>query len=241
MEKESHRTGGERVRDQIRLDILNGRWGPGTKLQPASLAVMYDTSTTVIREALTRLTGENMISVEPNRGFFVQQVTFHELADLTELRCRIEAFAVELAVERGDLVWESNVIASHHTLSRTPRRNESDPEHVSEAWAVAHRAFHAKLLEACGVPMVIDLSRQLSDFTEIYRRWAAPSTAATARDVEREHVEILNAVLERDAQQAAALLRAHYERTVQVLLESGIVRDDGAKKLSTSTDRKLPA
>ena len=51
---------------------------------------------------------------------------------------------------------------------------------------------------------------------------SAPSTAAVVRDVEGEHRGILEAALARDADRLAALLRAHYEATVQVVLNAGL-------------------
>jgi DNA-binding GntR family transcriptional regulator len=216
---------GRGAHEHIRKELVAGRWVPGEKLMPAVLAELYETSTTVIREALTRLAGEKLIVVKPNLGFFVPLLSTHELSDLTEVRCRTEAHAVELAVQRGDITWESELIAAHHQLSRTPRRGPNDPEHVAEAWSDVHRAFHSKLIEACGVPVLIDFSSYLSDSTDLYRRWAAPSRAAAVRNVEKEHAAILAAALDRDAARVAALLRKHYETTARVILESGLVRE----------------
>lgn len=213
------------LNELVRLDILAGAWMPGDRLQPTLLAERYGVSTTVIREALTRLAGEKLVEMEPNRGFFVQRLSLSALRDLTELRCRSEALAIELAIERGGLQWQSELIAAHFILSQTPRRGENDPKHVDEEWAVVHRAFHSKLVDGAGMSILTDLARQLSDSTELYRRWAAPSVAAEQRDVEAEHREILEAVLARDAELATRLLRTHYERTVDVVLHSGLTEE----------------
>jgi DNA-binding GntR family transcriptional regulator len=211
------------VHEHIRADVLDGRWTPGEKLQPITLSELYETSTTVIREALTRLAGERFVRVEPNRGFFVPRLSLDQLRDITEVRCRNEGLALELAITRGDLTWESELIAAHYQLSHTQRRGPDDPAHVAEAWSEAHRAFHTKLIEACNVPVLLNLARQLSDSTELYRRWAAPSPAAGSRNVEQEHREILEATVARDATAATKLLRKHYETTVDVVLRSGLV------------------
>jgi len=227
---------GKRIHDTIRREILNGAWRPGERLQPGDLADRYSTSTTVVREALTRLAGEGFVSLVPNRGFFVPTLSLESLRDLTEVRCRTEALAIELALERGDVAWESALIASHHTLSRTPRRNPDDPYHTSEEWADAHREFHNQLISACRVPVLTELSSKLADATELHRRWAAPSPPASTRDVEAEHTAILEAALARDAALAGALLREHYERTVQIVLESGLADGAHAKVDITGDD-----
>ena len=207
----------------IRRTILQGTWSPGERLQPTTLAVQFATSTTVIRESLTRLAGEGLVLIRPNRGFFVAELNLRELADITELRCVTEALASRLSVERGDLAWESELIAAHHTLTQTPRRRSDDPDQVNEEWSKAHREFHLKLLEASQCPPMVRLSSNLADSTELYRRWAAPSSAAGGRDVENEHKMLLEAALSRDAKTLAKLLRKHYEATVQVVIDAGLV------------------
>lgn len=206
------------VIDAIRADVLNGVWPPGSRVPPGELAERYATSTTVIREALTRLAGENFLVSEPNRGFFVPALTDGGLTDITDVRCLIEGRAIELAIERGGVQWEGELIAAHHLLARTPRRTEDDPAHTSPEWLTAHRAFHEKLIEACGVPSLCSFARQLTNATELFRRWSAPAADARARDVEKEHRDILDAVLARDAPTAVALLQAHFQRTSDIVL-----------------------
>ena len=82
------------VHERIRSDILAGQWAPDDKLAPAVLAERYQTSTTVVREALTRLAGEKLVQNIPNRGFSVPRLSLDELRDLTELRCVCEALGI---------------------------------------------------------------------------------------------------------------------------------------------------
>lgn len=213
-----HTSKRSQVIDAIRADVLDGVWPPGSRVSPGELADRYAISTTVIREALTRLAGENFLISEPNRGFFVPALTDGGLHDITDVRSLIEGRAIELAIERGGARWEGELVAAHHLLARTPRRTESDPSHTSPEWLAAHRAFHEKLIEACGVPSLCSFSRQLTNATELFRRWSAPDVNARARDVEKEHRDILEAVLARDATAAVALLRAHFERTSDIVL-----------------------
>lgn len=213
---------GPQAIEWIREEILRGEWGPGTRLQPAALAERLGASSTVVREALARLAGDGLVTSLPNRGFFVRELDIQELEDLTELRCVTEALAARLAVARGDVVWESEVMAVHHQLTRIPRRAAEDPSHVDPAWQKAHKAFHLKLLEACACQPMLKLASDLSDATELYRCWAAPHVEPGRRDVEKEHRDILAAALARDAEELTRLLRSHYEATVRVVLDSGI-------------------
>jgi DNA-binding GntR family transcriptional regulator len=59
-------------------------------------------SRTPVREAVRRLEAEGLVVVERNRGAHVRPLTEGDVADLYELRARLEAYAAELAAERAD-------------------------------------------------------------------------------------------------------------------------------------------
>lgn len=208
----------------IREAILDGAWTPGERLAPPHLAQRFSTSTTVIRESLTRLSGEGLVAAIPNRGFFVPELNLRQLRDQTELRCVTEQLAATLAIERGDLEWESALIAAHYKLSKAPRRQVENPEQFTAQWGKAHRDFHQLLLAPCACPPLLELSANLANSTLLYRRWAAASEAATHRNVEAEHEGLLQAALDRDAGDLGERLRAHYEATAQVILDAGLLK-----------------
>lgn len=216
------RNAGARITSDLREAILNGRWQPTTRLQPSVLSSDFGVSTTIIRETLTRLAGEGLVENRPNRGFFMRDLSLRELSDITELRCASEAIAVRLSITRGNLQWESELTALHHQLAKTPRRSANDPNHFTPEWSRVHREFHLKLIGACDCEPMITLASNLMSKTELYRQWAAPAPSASKRDVEREHLELLEAALARDVERTTELLIAHYYRTVDVVLESGL-------------------
>lgn len=214
---------GAAVHSLISRDIVNGRWLPGARLQPAELSAIYGTSTTVVREVLVRLGAERLTVSKPGKGFFVPTLTVNEIQDLTLVRIHNDSLALRLSIERGDLGWESDVLTKHHVLAKTDRRSEDDPLHIRDEWSIVHRAFHIALVAGSNVPLLIDLSRTLFDATELYRRWSAPSSAALKRNVPHEHELILEAALARDADRAVELLAEHYTHSLDVMLAAGFV------------------
>ncbi len=222
----------DQVRDQLRADILAGCWAPGEKLLLLKLSERYETSSTVTREALTRLTGERLVELKPNRGFFVPELSLSELGDFNELRCISEELGISLAIERGNLQWEAEIHAAHHVMERTPRHREGSQE-LNEDWMLAHAAFHAKLIEACQVPVLIDLASTLSDATSLYRRWSMPSQEAAERDIDGEHRAILEAVTSRDAKLSGKLLRKHYTTTMKYIVKSGLIDPEQQRAAAT--------
>ncbi len=83
------------------------------------IADRFSVSPSVLREAMTRLAQDGLLSASPQRGFSVPELTAGLLEDLTRARRIIEAAASRESIADGDLAWESLVLAAHHTLEKT--------------------------------------------------------------------------------------------------------------------------
>jgi DNA-binding GntR family transcriptional regulator len=220
VKRDGERSLSAEVYRRIRHEIFNGTLRPGERLQPGILSDSYDTSTTVVREALTLLAGERLVTSTSGKGFFVPEILYEELRDTVMIRIHLESLAVKLSIERGGVDWESGVLTAHHRLARTPRRTAEDPDHASEEWSKQHRAFHEKLISGCGSPILINLCGQLQSATELYRIWAGPSPLTANRDVEAEHQAIMQAALDGDTGLTVSLLADHYNKTADIILNS---------------------
>jgi DNA-binding GntR family transcriptional regulator len=220
------RTGGESlavdVYDQLRTDIFDRRFAPGQRLKPAELGERFGVSISVMREALGLLAAQNLVRIERNRGFHVITLSPDELADLTLARKINEGAALRMSVERGGVSWESEVLAAHHRMASEPIYRPDDPHSRNPAWAAAHIAFHDKLIDACGSPVLLDICRRLSDAAELYRAWSgawAEGRRPVKRDIATEHRRLMEAALAHDAGLAVQLFEAHVDRTATILMD----------------------
>ncbi|MEU6147491.1 GntR family transcriptional regulator [Streptomyces sp. NPDC047081] len=219
MQKNAPTTRGEAVFTAVRGDILAGRLTPGARMPFADLCARYGASTGVLREALSRLAEQGLVLVEPQQGYRVMPLSAEDLADLTAARVEIEGLVLRQAVIQGDLGWESQVIARHHALTRTPQVDATDPARFSDDWTRAHAQFHATVLEGCTNRRLRAIANGLRDSAELYRQWSRPLGHDEDRDIAGEHRALMQAVLARDADAAVAVLTAHIEHTSVVLLD----------------------
>jgi DNA-binding GntR family transcriptional regulator len=213
----AHTRGGH-VYEAIRAAILAGEFQPGQKLKPNELKVRYGVSLSVVREALSRLAEQRLVQSQPNQGFQVVPLSAKALRDLTDLRVMVECFALRRAIERGDVTWEAEIVAAHHTLTVTPPFEADPSSPISKSWEQAHRRFHYALIAGCDMPIVLDLCSSLFDASELYRGLAAPLTAEGARDVATEHAQIMEATLARDVEVGVARLDLHFRATTKLVL-----------------------
>ena len=204
--------------ERLRADLLACRLQPGARLKINDLCRSLSVSLSAVREALARLTSEGLVVGEPQRGFCATPISAAELRDLTGVRIQVEGACLERALAVGDVAWESQLVASLHRLSRTPEREPDDPDRMSEAWSAAHGVFHRALVGACDSPWLLKLREMLYDQSERYRRLSVP-LAEIARDLGREHRELVDAALARDAALVKRLMARHLETTTQILLD----------------------
>jgi DNA-binding GntR family transcriptional regulator len=207
----------EEVHIRLRADILAGRYRPGERLRILDLAATLSVSHTVIREALCRLSSDGLVIAEAQRGFHVTPVSAKELADLTDLRVSIECEALRRSIERGDIAWESRIVASAHALARTAERARSDAVRLSDEWSREHEIFHRALVSACDSDVLLRVRAMLFEQSERYRRLSVP-LAAEHRDIDGEHRRLTTAVLEHDTDRASEILEHHLRTTTAILL-----------------------
>jgi len=200
----------EEVYQALRKDLLNGRIAPGERLKLVELSTRFELSQSVIREALARLAEKGLVIATPQRGFRVRELSVQDIQALTEARVRIESVTLQFAIERGDIHWETGVLASHHLLENTPV-TLSDGQ-FNEVWSARHHAFHRALLSGSANPHLEAVSAELRDCAELYRRWYWALIDDSERDIATEHRLLRDLTLARETDAALALLRTHIER-----------------------------
>jgi DNA-binding GntR family transcriptional regulator len=213
---------GSRTEDahaSLRADILACRYRPGDRLRILELGARLRVSHTVIREALSRLSADGLVVAEAQRGFTVAPVSAKELIDLTDVRVSIERDALVRSMDRGDIAWESRIVASAHALARTAERAPGDAVRLSDEWSRAHHDYHAALVSACDSHVLLRLRAALFEQSERYRRLSVPLADAD-RDIDGEHRALTDAVLARDSERAVRLLERHLRTTSDVLLKA---------------------
>jgi GntR family carbon starvation induced transcriptional regulator len=209
------RTIAESTYHRLRQDILWGQFAPGWPLRSDKLRARYGVGVSPLREALTRLVSERLVTSVGQRGFRVAPLTAYDVEDTMATRIVIEGEALKRSIERGDIAWETAVVGAFHALSRHPIPKAPGPS--TEVWAVHHRRFHMTLLSACGSRWHMELAGLLFDQAERHRilRSKFGPQIKLKRDTVREHKQIFDAALARDADAAVRALDRHYRATAE--------------------------
>src|SRR5689334_19828228 len=93
----------------LREAILTGRYAPEQKLRFADLQQSFGSGIGTLREALSQLVAEGLVTTDVGRGFRVAPVSREDLLDITRLHVEFERRAILDAVTHGDDDWEAGV------------------------------------------------------------------------------------------------------------------------------------
>jgi DNA-binding GntR family transcriptional regulator len=214
-------TTGEKAYRRIRTDIIFGRLGPGQKLKLDGLKESYGVSISTLRELLNRLTSESLIVAEAARGFEVASVSPENLKELANLRQLLECHALGQSFAAGDMEWEGRVVAAHHKLASIENKLLSGEQSSPEQWKRYDWEFHHALLSACGSAVLLETHSAVYDK---YLRYQMIAVVFRGEIAAREHRQLLDCALARDAATAQTVLVKHIQDCVTYTLRNGASR-----------------
>lgn len=211
IEAPSTLNGVERVHEHVRQAILHGDLAPGSSMSQVQLARELGVSRTPLREALRMLQCEGLVDAETNRSFRVAAFSVEDHEQLYALRITNEGLGIRTQVPQmtpADDEYLTDAIARMERLA-----NGRD----LRIWEEQHRAFHQRLVGHAGQRLGRNFA-ELFDHSERYRRLYFDSEPGAWSLGAKEHREIAEACIARDAPEAAARLARHLARIGLTLL-----------------------
>ena len=190
------------VRDEIERCIAGGKLVPGAKLVEAEWAARLEVSRGPVREAFRALEQAGLVRNEKHRGVFVRSVSDAEAGELAALCSVLEEAACRTLAARIDAV---QVAALRERLDAMRNALADDG-----AFARASEAFRDALVEAAGNGKLHEAYRRAVNEWRLTPR--EPQTDAVRQASYARQRAVLNALASRDADEAAAQIRAQAQR-----------------------------
>lgn len=205
----------ERAYLALRDDILHWRLEPGTVLAEVEQSERLGVSRTPLREALGRLAADGLVSTQRGRGLVVTGVSTDTIVQLFELRQVLEQQAARLAAQRREArVFE----ALREEFRAAPALlDDPDPEHAAYYDLVAR--FDSAVDEATGNSYLVGALRNLRPQLVRIRR-VSRDDPARLRAAAGEHLLIVEAIADADAELAASATHVHLHKSLRNVLAS---------------------
>ena len=207
MDPNIHRTGKfgtaqEEAYIYLRDAILSGHYPGGTRLDLNEIARAVRASRMPVREAIRQLDAEGLVSIRPNRGAVVTQLTSDDIVELFETRAVLEGLAARVAAPRidTDALDELQGILARMEKARG----------AAATWLRHHDEFHAAICRWSGRQRLVEQTTLVRRMIEPYLRVHAgvydpPEIGGS------EHGSLIEALATRDPTRAEAALRRHVE------------------------------
>jgi DNA-binding GntR family transcriptional regulator len=201
---------------QLRDRLTRGAIPVGMRIVEQQLADQFRTSRTPVREALRRLEGDGHLVRDPAGGMRPVVPSVRAMRDLYDVRLAIEELVVRRAAGGGDRGMLDALEQEWRGFAAEQRRGGlADP---GPAFVEHDEEFHERLAEAAGNQVAVQMLRDIADRIRILRIYDFTSGRRIEATIE-EHLEIVRAVIAGDADVAAGFMRAHVQRSSNVVRE----------------------
>lgn len=203
----------DQVFEQLEKSILNGTYQRDENLTESRLSAEMGVSRTPIREAFFRLAQEHLLEISP-KGAKVLGVTEQDIEDIYNIRIRIEGLASRLVAEH---ITDEGVQELQRTLDLQEFYTmKGEPEGIKNM----DDSFHQAIYRLCGSPALRYTLEPLHRRIVKYRK-ASFSTHRRAENSLQEHLAILQAIRDHDADRAEALTIQHIENAKNNIISRG--------------------
>jgi GntR family transcriptional regulator, rspAB operon transcriptional repressor len=196
---------GTRAYEEIKHRIFTVAYPPGAYLNETSISQELEIGRTPVHHALHRLAKEGLVDVIPRKGVIVRPVSLDEVAQIIEARLVNEAYCASLAarrVTRADLELPKAILDE--------AQQQIDADDGVEQLMRLDQQFHSWIAKMSGNPVLAEFLGNLQD--RAARFWfLSLSEGHHPQQVQREHLDLLQAIASKDEAQAASMARAHIE------------------------------
>ncbi|ODS82449.1 MAG: GntR family transcriptional regulator [Cytophagaceae bacterium SCN 52-12] len=196
----------DRAYNELRKKILSNQLLAGSRLKEDEWSKKLDVNRMALREALTRLQGEQLLTKGEKGGFFVKTFSGEDIRDIRELREILETGAIRLLIEKitGDQLTELERICDDFTSMYERGYFNGACE--------ADVKFHETLIEYTGNQKLIN-AYFASNIPLFHQKLGLTQTHMDDYELtDAEHREIVKALRMKDLELAENTLTTHLVR-----------------------------
>lgn len=199
----------DRVYDIVRDRILSGALAGGEPIRQDTIAAELGISKIPVREALTRLEQDGLVTSQVHRGYVVSLLSVGEAEEVFALRLKLEPDAIM----RGS----RDATAADHAFAKTALVTlEAQVRSGSSDQGTHNRLFHMALMKPGAGRLTFSMIERLNMIADRYVRLHLKPIGRNSR-ANAEHREILSYWINRDGQRLEEITKQHICDTLKDL------------------------
>ncbi|MCL7749232.1 GntR family transcriptional regulator [Halalkalibacter alkaliphilus] len=201
------------VYESVKKALLNGEFKPGQRVIERELCESLEVSRTPVREALNRLVMEGLLENQAYKGILVPRLNVKSITDLVEVREVMEGLAARKAAEN---ITKEGIKKLRAILDDSYKAMEDD--NIRELVHI-NDELHNTIVEISDNQFVKETLQRLK-----YRIILARSTSLAVpfrpEDTIKEHIEIINAIEQKDSESAEIKAKQHIINAGKVAIKA---------------------
>lgn len=192
--------------------ITHQKLKPGQNLTLTMLKKQFNVSHTPIREALTRLSADGLVTYLPNKGMKVVRFSEGEIRELFQFTAELEVMALRFCTNAFTMAPLVDAMASV-VENEKAALEQGD----YESWGNASGKFHDLFYKYSDNQFLDETAEKMGARMELMSYMY--SKDGTEPEIYQRHVGIYEAVRDKDYEKAADLIRAHLQFSMMYILE----------------------
>lgn len=210
------------VYEDLKRKIITCEIVPGAQLTEEALCEQLNASRTPVRDAVSRLEQEQLVTIHAKKGIFVNTVSLANVSELFEARLRIEPYAVEHYGNRiGDEVYAE--YAAYFSV----------PHDRSMTLYLKDDAFHQMFIDASENRYLRMFYNTVKDQVMRYRVLSA--LEGRLQQTADEHRTAATQCLRGNWRKAGEAMRVHIENAKIAILRYVMEQNRDAKNIFAAT------
>ncbi|AXE19565.1 GntR family transcriptional regulator [Runella rosea] len=195
-----------KVYSELRKKILSNQLVSGTRLKEDIWAKRLDVNRMAVREALTRLLGEQLIETGEKGGYFVKSMSVEDVRQIRELREILELGAIRLAIQKIDEKGIQKLEEICNDFTSMVERG------YFGGACEADVKFHETLIDTAQNDKLKDIY-EISNIPLFHQKLGKSQTHMDDYELtDQEHRQLLKAIKEKDVKLAEETLTKHLLR-----------------------------
>ncbi len=191
----------QKAYEHIKEKIIKCELLPEVDISEEDIIREIGISRTPIREALIRLEHEKLVNIFPRKGIFVSSITLNSINEIFQVREVIEPQILRLVCDILPQYWLEDI---KKRLMVQPEEQEALSYFVD-----IDKEFHSYIIEVFKNSYLIQLMNNIFEQNQRLRILTYKKVVDRLNMSNKEHIEIIDALLEKNIDKAESCIRKH--------------------------------
>ena len=154
----------DRAHGKIKKLIINLELKLGQRIDIKELANRFNISQTPIREALSLLVKDELLEYKPRQGYYVVNLSYHDIEEIYELRELIECFALKQALKKDNI---DKGVFNHILVESKSIQKEVNEEKKLFNYHILGRELHLNIVKSSSNNKLYNITAEYNNYQVI--------------------------------------------------------------------------